>query len=48
MKLGSFQHNQSSQVFEPLVFKGGSHKKIITIVIPKKKINFFENDHFIN
>jgi len=40
MKLGGFQHNRSSQVFEPLVFKGGSHKKIITIVIPEKKLKF--------
>jgi hypothetical protein len=43
MKLGGFQHSRSSQVFEPLVFKGGSHKMIITIVIPKLKLKY---DHF--
>ncbi len=37
MKLGGFQGSQFSQVFEPLVFRGGSHEMVITILISKRK-----------
>jgi hypothetical protein len=39
MKLGGSQGSQFSQVFElPVVFRGRSHKTILTIVIAKKKL----------
>jgi len=37
MKLGGFLGSQFSQVFEPPVFRGGSHEMVIAIVISKKK-----------
>jgi hypothetical protein len=35
MKLGNFRV-VGFQVFEPLIFKGGSHKMIITIFVSKE------------
>jgi hypothetical protein len=35
MKLGGFPGSQFSQVFEPSVFRGGSHETVITVVISK-------------